>query len=448
MIPGSSLVWRWVPAWVKQRLTGRVTAQKVLTNSGWLLADQILRVGFGAILSIWIARYLGPEQLGALNYALALVALVAPIASFGLDSLVVRDLVHTPENTDCILASSIVLRLCMSAVSIFASVLLVFVTRDGDNSILVLVCIASSATLFQAISTLDLWFQYKLTSKLSVVARNLAFLTSALTKITCVFADAPLELFCSAVVLESAVCAIVLRSIFLKVGGGVLSLKLAQWSRIHYYILEARSLVLTGLLIGVYMRIDRVVIGTVLDNRAVGLYTVAVQLCEVFYILPTAVVSSLYPIFVTLYKRDEQLYTRRLIQFMRFFFYVGLVIALFFWNFGDWLVIGLFGEQFKEAVQIARVYMFLLPLVSMGIVYTHRYVLNGTTRYSLMGVVFGSVAAVLLNTLLVPVYGPVGAAWVALVVQVIPTLAVSILVDRSVGIIFLKAMLPDWKLKA
>lgn len=441
----NSFLRRWVPDWIQRQLSGRVVLQKVLSNSGWLLADQILRIGLGALLSIWVARYLGPERLGAYNYAVSLVALVAPIASFGLDSLVVRDLVRMPENMQRILASAVVLRLVMGATSVLGAIILAVLVRSGDTETLVLTLIVSSAAMFQAISALDFWFQSKLQSKFSVLARDLAFLASAGTKIWCVLNNAPIELFGMAVLAEALVSAITLWTMFRRVNGDALDLTLATWPTIRGYILEARSLVLTGILIAVYMRIDRVIIGSVIDNRAVGLYSVAAQLCEIFYVLPTVVINSLYPVFVNLYGRDEALYTRRLIQTMRVFFYMGLVIAMLFLLTADWVVVGMFGDKFSDAIQIAKVYMFVLPMVGMSIIFSHRYVLNGTTRLSLIGVVVGSAVTMMLNILIVPIYGPMGAAVLVLISQVIPTATITLLVDRSVGVIFLKAMLPGWK---
>ena len=445
MTRNNTLLHRLVPRWLHSRLSGRVVLQKILSNSGWLLADQMLRIGLGAVLSIWVARYLGPERLGALNYAIALATLGAPIATFGLESLVVRDLVRTPEQRQRILASTVALRLATGAISILAAIALALLVRPQDNETHLLVLIVSSAALFQAMSSLDFWFQSGLKSKFSVMARDLAFLASASFKIWCILHHAPLELFALAVLVEATVSATAFWALFRLVNEGALDFRQVSWSTMRSYILEARSLVLTGLLVAVYMRVDRVIIGSVLSNRALGLYSVAAQLCELFYIFPTVVTNSLYPVFVNLHGSDEALYTRRLIQAMRLFFYVGLAIAILFSLAANRFVIALFGPTFSDAVQVARVYIFVLPLVGMSIIFTHRYVLTGTTRLSLIGVAVGSFATVALNLLVVPTYGLVGAACVVLVSQVLPTAAVTILGDRSVGAIFLKAMLPRWK---
>ncbi|MBD1943455.1 oligosaccharide flippase family protein, partial [Coleofasciculus sp. FACHB-712] len=49
--------------------------RKVFSNIAWLFADKILQMGLSLIVGIWVARYLGPEQFGLFNYAIAFVAL-------------------------------------------------------------------------------------------------------------------------------------------------------------------------------------------------------------------------------------------------------------------------------------------------------------------------------------------------------------------------------------
>ena len=45
-------------------------------------------------VGIYVARYLGPERYGLLSYALSFVWLFSSLASFGLNNILVRELVQ------------------------------------------------------------------------------------------------------------------------------------------------------------------------------------------------------------------------------------------------------------------------------------------------------------------------------------------------------------------
>jgi len=127
---------------------------------------------------------------------------------------------------------------------------------------------------------------------------------------------------------------------------------------------------------------------------------------------------------------------------MRVAFYFGLIVAVLFYFTADWVILILFGNKYQEAAEIAKVYIFTLPTVSMSIIFSHRYVLNGTTRHSLFGVIAGGLSAVILNVLIIPTWGPVGAAMASISSMMVPTMIVAAFLDRSVGAIFISAMRP------
>ncbi|WP_258074458.1 oligosaccharide flippase family protein [Klebsiella pneumoniae] len=73
----------------------------------WLSGDSLIRLGFGFLISVWIARYLGPHYFGVYNYAFSVIAIYASIASLGMNGVVVKELVKHPDKTDVIMG-----RLC------------------------------------------------------------------------------------------------------------------------------------------------------------------------------------------------------------------------------------------------------------------------------------------------------------------------------------------------
>ena len=58
---------------------------------------------------------------------------------------------------------------------------------------------------------------------------------------------------------------------------------------------ESWPLILSGVALMLYMRIDQIMIGNMINDSAVGVYSVAVKMAEVWYFVPAAVVSSLFP---------------------------------------------------------------------------------------------------------------------------------------------------------
>ncbi len=66
--------------------------------------------GVGLLVGVWIGRYLGSEQFGLMNYAMAVVALFGAVASLGLNGIVVRDLVQQPDGVNTTLGTAFLLQ--------------------------------------------------------------------------------------------------------------------------------------------------------------------------------------------------------------------------------------------------------------------------------------------------------------------------------------------------
>ena len=110
------------PAGWRAWLGARPHVQRVVSNTGWLLGDRIFRIAVGLLVGIWVARYLGAEQFGLIAYATAIVTLVTPLASLGLDNIVVRDLVRRQHDPGLTLGTCVLLQLAGSVAAMSVAV--------------------------------------------------------------------------------------------------------------------------------------------------------------------------------------------------------------------------------------------------------------------------------------------------------------------------------------
>ena len=58
---------------------------------------------------------------------------------------------------------------------------------------------------------------------------------------------------------------------------------------------DSWPLLLSGLVVMVYMRIDQIMIKNMINDEAVGYYSSAVRLCEAWYFIPVTLCNSLFP---------------------------------------------------------------------------------------------------------------------------------------------------------
>ena len=122
------------------------------------MGEKLLRMVVGLFVGIWVARYLGPERYGLLSYAMSFVGLFIAIATLGLDSIVVRELVKDESLRSKLLGTAFTLKLIGAFLMLIILAIAVHLTsNDYDTNLLIF--IIASATIFQSFNVIDLYFQ-------------------------------------------------------------------------------------------------------------------------------------------------------------------------------------------------------------------------------------------------------------------------------------------------
>ena len=62
-----------------------------------MIAENIIRIVVGVTISIYVVRFLGPNDYGIYVYALSLTGILAPLATLGIDSILLRDVILNKE---------------------------------------------------------------------------------------------------------------------------------------------------------------------------------------------------------------------------------------------------------------------------------------------------------------------------------------------------------------
>lgn len=394
--------------------------QAIIGNSGWILLDKGLRATLGVAVGVCMARYLGVEKFGELNFAVAYVAIFGAIATLGLDTIVVRELARAPQRREVILGSVFTLKLGSGAAAAGAAVLGVGFLRPADPLGHALVAAIAAGLIFQSVDVVDFLFQSRVQSKYVIMARSGAFILLSLTRLALIAMQAAVLAFAWAASAEVAVAALGLLLVFcvrerrrwfgpasVRVMGEVLK--------------ESWPLMFAGLAIMLYMRIDQVMLAQLAGEREVGIYSSALRLSEVLYVIPTAIVSSAAPALTRLRAQSADLFRAELERFLRNLVRIGLVLALSISLFSGFLVSTLYGEQYAAAAPILSVHVWAAVFVFVGVGSVPYLVNEKLTRLMLYQSCLGAVANIILNLLLIPRYGGFGCAMATLASQALST---------------------------
>lgn len=410
---------------VRATLQGRNGLHAIIGNAGWLFADRILRMAVGLLVGVWIARYLGPEQYGQWNFAIAFASLFGSFAALGLDSIVMRELVKAPERQNELLGTAFALKLIGGAVTLLVTVGVISVVRSGETLTLWLVGLSAAGFIFQSVNVVDLFFQARVQSKYVVYAANTAFILVTLSKIALLLIAAPLIAFAWAGLAEVA-----LTSAFLLVAYRVNQYNMREWrydKRVARALLgESWPLLLAGVAVTLYMRVDMVMLQQMAGDREVGIYAAATRLSEIWYFLPGVIVASVSPSIISCHATDRDLYERRLRRLYFLMTWLAISVSLPLSLSSGWLISVFYGAEFKEAAPVLAIHLWASVAVFLGVASSQYLLVEQLQKISFYRTLGGLLCNIALNLILIPSMGALGAAIATVVSYFVATFSLAL----------------------
>jgi O-antigen/teichoic acid export membrane protein len=390
-----------------------IALRAVLTNSGWLMLDKLVRLLLTLFVTAWIARYLGPESFGDLAYVLAYIAFFQAIVLLGADGIAVRDIARNAVEAPRILGSLLVMRVCVGIACWLLGIVIMMVFGEGGSRTVILFALAGGALAFQAGDTVDLWFQSQTQSKRTAVVRIAAQLCSAGVRILLILTHAPIEAFAAVVALEGMLIAtgLALAYRWLPTPG--------RWTasvgQARALLQECWPFLMSSISVIVYLRIDQLMIRNMLGAEQLGTYAAAITLSQMGHVVPATLVVSLAPYIARKKAEGEAEYLQALLLVFRAFGTMALLFSITTAVLAPTLVDLFFGEQYSDAATILTIHVFTNLFVFQGTAQSLWYTNNRTGRLILRHTLMGGCAAVIANWILLPRYGISGAAVAALI---------------------------------
>jgi PST family polysaccharide transporter len=312
------------------------------------------------------------------------------------------------------LGTATFLRALGSAALLAVSTIVIAILRPEDTAARIFVGIVAMGQAIRNLGTFELWFTAKVQGKYATWSRSAAVITSATIRAVLILAGAGVMMFVIAFSVEVALAAIIMFVIYRATAEIPVSRWRVRVNLAKQMLSDSWPLVVAGFMSVVYMRIDQVMIGELRGEAEVGIYGVAARLSEMFYLLPTFVLTSVFPALIKARSISRELYLSRFQRLYDAFVWFGIVAGLLMLFLATPIVGFLYGKQYIEAGPILAVHIWSCVFWAAGSA-GHRYLISeNQTRIQLFMNVCGALANVALNYVLIPRFGPMGAAYASL----------------------------------
>lgn len=389
--------------------------KEYIHNTAWIMSDKVATMGIGFLVTVLLARYLGPENFGIYSYAVSMTALFAAAGHMGLSGLVVREIVTKPKERGLTIGTTFVLKLLGMALGYVLLLIYALVFESAGSLEFAVLAIAGAVLLFKPFDVIDFWFQAFVQARYITIARLSALLISSAAKVVFVLLGFGVAYLVAANMLQALLAAVGLLLLY-KLKS---ALKLSHWSMSWYKAKELFGqgwiVYLGSIFAVVYLKVDLVMLRWLSGPESVGVYAVAAQLSEAWYFVPTAIVASLFPKLIKLREENEKLFNQRLQQLLDVLFMLALVVAVVVALFAGTIIGLFFGLDYSASASVLAIHIWAALFIFMRAVFSKWILIENALVFSLLTQGAGALLNIALNFWLIPIHGVQGAAVATLI---------------------------------
>ena len=417
-------------------LSSNAKFRKYFFNTSWSLADQVLRIFTGFFIGFWVARYLGPEQYGVLNYSLGFIAILGSLSKLGLDSIVIRELIAFPDKKNDYLGTSFWLKLISSI--FFISILFFWlgINKSQKNESYLLM-ILSISWVFQSFEVVDYYFQSQVLSKITSICKIFQLLISTLLKIYLLYVQADLIWFVVLISFEAFLLALFYFTAF-KIKTNFQFFTNFKLEIAQKLLRDSWPLLLSGISFTIFTNIDVLMIKIMLNDTSVGIYSAAYRLTSLWLFIPGLVLQSVMPALVKV-KSDINEFFKRLHKITGLLLWFSIFLAALTTFFSNEIISYTFKSDYRESADILIILIWINVLIFFNSCWNFKHIIRNKTK---MVFYFHSTVAFLItifNVLFILRFGVIGAAY-AIILSLITSMIIFSFFDREMTPHFFKSL--------
>lgn len=400
---------------------------KVVKNASWIIGVKIVQALLAFVISSLTARYLGPSNYGVIGYAQSIIAFVTPIMQLGLTAVLVQELVQNPNDEGKILGTAQAMSIVSAVLCILGVLGFTCLTNVGEKETFIVCALYSLVLICQSFEMLQYWFQAKYLSKYSSVVMLIAYIVVAGYRTVLLIFQKDVYWFAVSYAIDYCLIAVGLHIVYHKLGGQRLrfSKTLAKrlFSRSKYYIVS-------GLMVTVFAQTDRVMLKLMIGDAETGFYTAAVTCAGLTGFVFAAVIDSMRPLIVESKAISREKYETNLIRLYSLVLYGAFFYSLFVAVFAPFIIGIIYGAAYTPAINVLRILVWYTAFSYFGSAKNIWMLVENNQKYLLVLNAGGALANVILNLILIPYFGAVGAAVASLVTQICTNVVFGFFIKR------------------
>lgn len=396
------------------------TVQRVARNTGIIMGGELIFRLISLVVIIYLAKYLGTVGFGKYSFVFAYLAFFGVITDLGLQNILVREMSRDASIAPKLIGNAYFIRLMLTVLGVVLSMIVIsFMSYPADTT--TYVYIAAFSLLFMSFS--DFYatiFQANLKMEYQEIAKLAFKIISVSLIFWIIFSQGTLMQVMIALVFSEMVKTSLSYIFSRKFVRPQFEIDFELWK---YLFKEALPIALASVIFIIYFRIDVIMLSLMIGDAPVGIYSAAYKLSEPLFLIPTALMTSMFPVMSVSFKSSEERLIRIYRLCVRYLLIIILPIAIGTTLIADKFILLIYGAEFAGSATALQIMIWALLFSSVGTVLTNLLISIGEQKLYTSSMVLCAIANVTLNFILIPLMSYNGAAIATVATNIVLFLA-------------------------
>lgn len=380
-----------------------------------MISEKFVKMSSHLTILILMANILGPDKFGILMYAYAITSIFIFLNNLGLDTLLVKKLVQEQQKQFSYLYHAWALRVGGSILSILLiNAIGIWLIAQEDR---LLLFVLSLYHLFLPINLIEWLFNAQGKSSLAAKGLIVGHISGLVFRIIVLFTTGDILWLAIAYSFELIITGFVYYLIIKKVHIPIKNLKLSSQRSLRL-LNEAKPLIISSALVFLYMKMDQVMLGYLIGAEEVAIYTAATRLSEAWFFVGLTIIAVYYPKFLELLQTPgRDAYYQGIVKLGRIVVWGSILLAVVTVILSEQIINLLYKEDYSRAAEVLSISIWCVPFVYLAAIVTKMLITENKQHIVLQRSVIGVAVNLILNLILIPQYGAIGAAVSTLISQ-------------------------------
>ncbi|MFA6098460.1 MAG: flippase [Patescibacteria group bacterium] len=388
--------------------------ERILKNTSYLTIAFILQKILSFLYFVYIARYLGPVDLGLYDPVKSLIPIFLILIDFSLSVVLVREIARDPNKTESYLGSVLGIKLIFALVVVLSMGLY---TNFSNYSNIVKTVLYLDAVIV-ALDTFTLTFFAVFRGLQNMKFEAMGMIGTQI--LTIIFGVLSISLNWG---LQALFIAVAAGSIFNFVFSLTMLIKKAKirvtlrWDMeiIKKFMKFALPFAIAAIFVKIYTYTDRFMLLKISGQSFVGWYVTAHKLTYALEFIPSAFAASIFPAMSYFFVHSRKDLAKTFEKAMHYLMVLSLPISIGIFVLADKIILTMYGDVYETSIQPLRI--LIMGLIVVFLNFPVGAFLNACNKQvvNTINMAIIVVINVIINIILIPKYSLNGAAVAALI---------------------------------